>query len=139
MASLNRVLLIGNLTKDPELRHIPSGAALAELRLAVSESYKNREGQEVESVCYVDVVVWARQAETCAEYLSKGSPVFVEGQLQLDQWEKDGEKRSRLCVRANRVQFMGKPRKHNQDEAIVLSPRDEPGTSDGFDDTEPPF
>jgi single-strand DNA-binding protein len=139
MASLNRVLLIGNLTKDPELRHIPSGAALAELRLAVSESYKNREGQEVESVCYVDVVVWARQAETCAEYLSKGSPVFVEGQLQLDQWEKDGEKRSRLCVRANRVQFMGKPRERKPDETIVLPPHDQRGTSDAFDDTEPPF
>jgi single-strand DNA-binding protein len=139
MANLNRVLLIGNLTKDPELRHIPSGTALVELRLAVSESYKNREGQEVESVCYVDVVVWARQAETCAEHLSKGSPVFVEGQLQFDQWEKDGEKRNRLCVRANRVQFMGKSRVPKQDEAIVLPPRDAPGTSDGFDDTEPPF
>ncbi|MDE0839262.1 MAG: single-stranded DNA-binding protein [Kiritimatiellae bacterium] len=112
MASLNRVLLIGNLTRDPEVRYIPSGTAVAELGLAVNESFRNKEGQEVESTVFVDVVVWARQAETCAEYLSKGSPVFIEGRLQLDQWEsKEGEKRSKIRVRADRVQFLGSPRR----------------------------
>ncbi|MFT5240144.1 MAG: single-strand DNA-binding protein [Candidatus Promineifilaceae bacterium] len=112
MASLNKVLLIGNLTRDPEVRYIPSGTAVAELGLAVNESFRNKEGQEVESTVFVDVVVWARQAETCAEYLSKGSPVFIEGRMQLDQWEsKEGEKRSKIRVRADRVQFLGSPRR----------------------------
>lgn len=112
MASLNKVLIMGNLTRDPELRYIPSGTAVAELGIAVNENFRNREGQEVENTVFVDVVVWARQAETCGEYLSKGSPVFVEGRLQLDQWEnKDGEKRSKLRVRADRVQFIGSPKR----------------------------
>ncbi len=112
MASLNKVLLVGNLTRDPEVRYIPSGTAVAELGLAVNENFKNREGQEVESTVFVDVVVWARQAETCGEYLSKGSPVLIEGRLQLDQWEsKEGEKRSKIRVRADRVQFLGSPRR----------------------------
>ncbi|MDA1044951.1 MAG: single-stranded DNA-binding protein [Verrucomicrobia bacterium] len=112
MASLNKVFIMGNLTRDPEVRYIPSGTAVAELGVAVNESFRNREGQEVENTVFVDVIVWARQAETCGEYLSKGSPVFIEGRLQLDQWEnKDGEKRNKLRVRADRVQFMGSPKR----------------------------
>ena len=108
MASYNRVLLMGNLTANPELKYTPSGTAVADLRLAVNESFKNKAGEVVEQVCYVDVVVWGRQAETASEYLQKGSPVFVEGRLQLDQWEnQQGEKRSKLRVRADRVQFLG--------------------------------
>lgn len=125
MASLNKVLLVGNLTRDPEVRYIPSGTAVAELGLAVSEKFKNREGQEVESTVFVDVVVWARQAETCGEYLSKGSPVLIEGRLQLDQWEsKEGEKRSKIRVRAERVQFLGSPRRgaEYQDGSESLPP-----------------
>ncbi len=111
MASLNKVLLMGNLTRDPEVRYLPSGMAVAELGLAVNESYKNKEGAEVEQTCFVDVVVWARQAETCGEYLRKGAPVLVEGRLQLDQWKsKEGENRSKLRVRADRVQFLGRAR-----------------------------
>jgi single-strand DNA-binding protein len=112
MASYNRVLLMGNLTRNPEIRYTSSGTAVADLGLAVNESFKNKAGETVEQTCFVDVVVWGRQAETSAEYLQKGSSVFVEGRLQLDQWEnQQGEKRSKLRVRADRVQFLGSPGK----------------------------
>ena len=107
MASFNRVMLMGNLTRNPELRYTPSGSAVADLGLAVNESFKNKSGETVEQTCFVDVVVWGRQAETASEDLQKGSPVFVEGRLQFDQWEsQQGEKRSKLRVRAERVQFL---------------------------------
>jgi len=109
MASLNRVFLIGNLTRDPEIRHTPKGTAVGDLAMAMNMVYRTQDGTDKEEVCYVDVVVWGRQAETCKEYLTKGSPIFVEGRLQLDQWEtQQGEKRSRLRVRAERVQFLGR-------------------------------
>jgi len=111
MASLNKVLLIGNLTKDPELRYTPSGTAVADLRLAVNDSYTGRDGKQVERTLFIDVVVWQRQAETASEYLSKGRPVLIEGRLQMDEWEnQQGEKRSRIRVVAQRVQFLGTPR-----------------------------
>jgi single-strand DNA-binding protein len=118
MASYNRVLLMGNLTRNPEIRYTPSGTAVADLGLAINESFKNKAGEMVEQTCFVDVVVWGRQAETSAEYLQKGSPVFVEGRLQLDQWEnQQGEKRSKLRVRADRVQFLGTPGKGSESSA----------------------
>ena len=110
MASLNRVFLIGNLTRDPEVRYIPSGEAIATLRLAVSRKYKTKTGEERDDTCFLNVEVWGRQGQTCGEYLSKGSPVFVEGRLKLDEWEKDGQKHSRLGVVAERVQFLGSRR-----------------------------
>ena len=107
MASFNRVMLMGNLTRNPELKHTPSGTAVTDLGLAVNESFKNKAGETVEQTCFVDVVVWGRQAETASEYLTKGSPAFIEGRLQFDQWEnQEGEKRSKLRVRAERVQFL---------------------------------
>lgn len=107
MASFNRVMLMGNLTRNPELKYTPSGSAVADIGLAVNESFKNKAGETIEQTCFVDVVAWGRQAETAAEYLKKGSPVFVEGRLQFDQWEsQQGEKRSKLRVRAERVQFL---------------------------------
>lgn len=111
MASANIVVLCGNLTRDPEVRQIPSGMSVADLGLAINESYKNKSGEQVETTCYVDVVVWGKTAENCGQYLRKGSPILVEGKLQLDQWEKDGEKRSKLRVRADRVQFLGTGRR----------------------------
>ncbi len=112
MADLNRVILAGRLTRDPELRYTPSGTATVDLGLAISESYRTKSGELKESTCFVDIVVWGRQAETSAEYLSKGSPALIEGRLQLDQWETDkGEKRSRLRVKADRVQFLSSPRR----------------------------
>ncbi|OGV64743.1 MAG: single-stranded DNA-binding protein [Lentisphaerae bacterium RIFOXYC12_FULL_60_16] len=111
MGAINRVFLMGNLTRDPELRHTAGGLAVSDLGLAVSEKYRSKEGQLVEKTCFTDIVVWGRQAETCGEFLAKGSAVMVEGSLQLDQWQTTaGDKRSRLKVRADRVQFLGKPR-----------------------------
>jgi single-strand DNA-binding protein len=108
MANFNRVLLIGNLTRDPELRYIPSGTAVANFGLATNRVYTTQDGERKEEVCFVDIVTWAKTAENCANYLSKGSPIFIEGRLQYDSWEtEDGQKRSRLRVVADRVQFLG--------------------------------
>jgi single-strand DNA-binding protein len=107
MANLNKVLLMGNLTRDPEVKYTPKGTAVGDLAIAINDSYKAQDGTIKETVTYVDIEVWGRQAETCKQYLTKGRPVFVEGQLRLDQWEQDGQKRSKLKVRADRVQFLG--------------------------------
>ncbi len=111
MASLNRVFLIGNLTRDPEVRYLSSGKAVGDLRLAVSRRYKTATGEERDETCFVSVVVWGRQAETCGQYLAKGSSLFVEGRLNYEEWEKDGQKNNRLRVVADRVQFMGAPKR----------------------------
>jgi len=109
MASLNKVFLIGNLTRAPELRYTPSGMAVSDLRLAVNNNYTTRAGDKREETCFLTVVVWGKQAETCSEYLDKGSPVMVEGRLQTRDWEtKDGQKRNVVEVVAERVQFMGR-------------------------------
>lgn len=112
MASYNRVILMGNLTRDPELKRTPSGLSVCDLRVAVNETLRNRATNEkTERTCYVDVTVWDRQAELCRQYLSKGSPLFVEGRLVYDEWRTPaGETRSRLRVQADRIQFTGAPR-----------------------------
>lgn len=107
MASLNKVMLIGNLTKDPEVRFTSGGRAVGDLRMAVSRKYKGNDGETKEETCFVSVVVWGNQAQTCQQYLKKGSSLFVEGRLQYDEWEKDGQKFNRLRVVADRVQFLG--------------------------------
>ncbi len=107
-ASLNKVFLMGNLTRDPEVKYTPKGTAVCDLGLAINDSYKAQDGTIKETVTFVDVEVWGRTAENCKQYLSKGRPVFVEGQLKLDQWETpQGEKKSKMRVRADRVQFLG--------------------------------
>jgi single-strand DNA-binding protein len=109
MASLNRVLLIGNLTRPPELRYTPSGTAVADLRMAVNRSFSTQGGERREETCFLTVVVWGKQAESCSEYLDKGSQIFVEGRLQTRDWEgKDGQKRTVTEVVAERVQFMSR-------------------------------
>jgi single-strand DNA-binding protein len=131
MADLNRVILAGRLTRDPEVRYTPSGTAVSDLGFAVSDNYKNKQGELVEQVCFVDIVVWGRQAETCGEYLRKGSPALIEGRLQFDQWEtQQGEKRSKLRVRAERVQFLGTPRR-SEEEVEEASPAPVPAVGDG--------
>ena len=110
MASYNKVLLMGNLTKDPELRYTPGGVAVANLRLAVNRKYRTKDQELKEEVCFITAVVWNKQAETCNQYLHKGSSLFVEGRLQSRSWEDNtGAKRSVIEVRAERVQFMGSP------------------------------
>ena len=110
MASLNRVFLIGNLTKDPELRYTPQGTAVANLRLAVNRRWKDKSGEQKEEVCFLTVVAWDKQAEVCNQYLRKGSPLFVEGRLQSRSWQDNsGAKRNVVEIRAERVQFLGQP------------------------------
>jgi single-strand DNA-binding protein len=111
MASLNKVFLLGNLTRVPELRYTPTGTAVADLRLAVNRNYTTQTGEKREDTCFLTVVVWGKQAESCREYLDKGSPILVEGRLQTRDWEgKDGQKRTVTEVVAERVQFMGRGR-----------------------------
>lgn len=106
MASYNRVVLVGNLTRDPELRYIPSGTAVSEIGLAVNDRVKKGD-QWVDETTFVDVTLWARTAEVANQYLGKGSSVLIEGRLKLDMWEKDGQKRSKLRVVADKMQMLG--------------------------------
>lgn len=112
MASLNKVFLIGNLTRDPELRRTPSGSVVTEIGLAVNRTFTKASGETRDDTAFLDIVVWGRQAETCAQYLQKGAPLLVEGRLQYDSWEdqQSGQKRSRIRVVAERTQFLGRPR-----------------------------
>ncbi|MBI2461943.1 MAG: single-stranded DNA-binding protein [Candidatus Rokubacteria bacterium] len=111
MVSLNKVFLIGNLTRAPELRYTPSGTAVSDLRLAVNRAYTTQSGEKRQETSFLTVVVWGKQAETCGEYLDKGSPVLVEGRLQTREWEgKDGQRRNVVEVVADRVQFLGRAR-----------------------------
>jgi single-strand DNA-binding protein len=114
MASYNKVLLMGNLTRDPEVRYTPKGTAIANIGLAVNRVWNTESGEQKEEVTFVDVEVWGRQAETAGQYLSKGRPVFIEGRLRLDSWDdkETGQKRNKLKVVAERVQFLGSPNKN---------------------------
>ena len=109
MVSMNKVFLGGNLTRDPELRHTPSGMAVSDIRLAVNQVYLDKNSQKQEETTFVDVVVWGKQAETVCQYLKKGSGLLVEGALQFDSWEHEGQKRSRIRVKAARIQFLSSP------------------------------
>ncbi|MBM4144357.1 MAG: single-stranded DNA-binding protein [Lentisphaerae bacterium] len=125
MASMNRVFLIGNLTRDPEVRQTPSGTPVADLRMGVNEKFKSRDGQASETHCFVDVVAWDSQAQNCGQYLGKGSLIAVEGKLQFEEWQTDaGEKRSRLRVRAQRIQFLGRPRNGQNGNGSPATPPD---------------
>jgi single-strand DNA-binding protein len=128
MASLNKVILLGNLTRDPELRYTPSGTAVSSFGLAVNRRY--RQGDESkEEVCFVDVVTFGRQAETVGEYLSKGSMALIEGRLQWRSWENEaGQKRSKHEVVANNVQFMPRARDDARDEGMGPSVPEAPGS-----------
>ena len=108
-ASLNRVMLMGNLTRDPELRYIPSGQGVTTFTVAVNRTYVANTGEKKEEVSFIRIVVWGKRAEVCHEYLRKGSPVFVEGRLQSRSWDgPDGTKRSTIEVVAQNVQFLGR-------------------------------
>ena len=111
MANLNKVFLMGNLTRNPELRYTRGGVAVCEIGMAVNRKSKDRNGTEYNDACFVDVVVWDKVAESCTRHLEKGSALFIEGRLIFEQWEdrNGGGKRSRLRVNAERVQFIGRP------------------------------
>src|SRR2546423_2864953 len=112
MASFNKVILLGNLTRDPEVRYTPKGTAVTDLGLAVNRTYTADNGEKREEVTFVDVTFWGRTAEVAGEYLKKGRPVFVEGRLQLDSWDdkQSGQKRSKLKVIGETMQMLGSPR-----------------------------
>jgi single-strand DNA-binding protein len=110
MASFNRVILLGNLTRDIELRYLQSGMAVTDVTLAVNDRRKNANGEWIEETSFVEVTVWGRTAEIMSEYLGKGSPVLIEGRLKQDSWEQDGQKRSKLKVVCERMQLIGAPR-----------------------------
>jgi len=129
MASLNKVLLIGNLTRDPELRYLSgSNSAVCEFGIAINRRFMQNGGQEKDETCFLEIVVWGKQAETCSRFLQKGSTVFIEGRLVYDQWtEKDTQKkRSRVRVTAERVQFLSGRR---DDQGM---PGEMPPDDDGF-------
>lgn len=141
MPSLNKVFIMGNLTRDPELRYVPSGTAVATFTIAVNRVYTSQAGEKKEEVSFIRVVVWGRRAEVCGEYLSKGSPVFVEGRLQSRSWEgQDGQKRNTIEVIADNVQFLrgaaGEKAQGGVVKDVAASPdvatinlNDEPGTA----------
>lgn len=144
MASFNRVILLGNLTRDPEIRYTPNGTPVMDIGLAVNERRRNPNGEWVDEPVFVEVTLWGRTAEVANEYLSKGSPVLIEGRLRLDTWEtSDGQRRSRLRVVAERMQMLG--RAMGADQAVSAAdrgesastgevPRDVPDESAPFDD-----
>jgi single-strand DNA-binding protein len=144
MASLNKVFLMGNLTRDPELRYAPNGTAVARFGLAVNTQRAGQGDDRKEEVCFVDIVAFGRQAETASEYLSKGRPVLVEGRLQWQSWEgKDGQKRSKHEVIADRVQFMSRGREEGVERSTPApAPSragDEMEIPPAFEDDDIPF
>ena len=108
MASFNKVILMGNLTRDVELKYTQSGTAVTEIGLAVNDRRKDGNGEWIDETTFVDVTYWGRQAEVCSEYLAKGSNILVEGRLKLDQWETDGQKRYKLRVNGEKMTMLGK-------------------------------
>ena len=118
MASYNKVMLMGNLTRDPEVRYTPKGSAVADLALAVNRTYTAESGEKREEVTYVDIVLWSKLAELAGQYLKKGRAVFIEGRLQMDTWEdkQTGQKRSRIKVVGENMQFVDSRRDGGGDE-----------------------
>ncbi len=106
MASFNKVFLMGNLTRDPELRYTPKGTAVADVGMAVNRVFNSSDGQRQEETTFVDVTFWGRTAEAVCKFLSKGRPLFIEGRLKFDSWEKDGQKRSKLSVTGENFEFI---------------------------------
>ncbi|HTM54855.1 MAG TPA: single-stranded DNA-binding protein [Pirellulales bacterium] len=114
MASFNRVIVMGNLTRDPELKYTASGTAIGELGLAINDRRKGANGEWTEDTTFVDVTLFGRSAEVASEYLRKGNPALIEGRLKLDTWEKDGKKNSKLKVVADRLQLLSAPSRRSE-------------------------
>jgi single-strand DNA-binding protein len=126
-AEFNRVILLGNLTRDPELRYLDSGAAVVRLGLAANRTYTDGSGEQKEDTCFIDVSAWGRLGELCHQYLRKGSKVLVEGRLTFRQWETDaGERRSRHEIQANSVQFLDRPGEVSAEGPGETAQREEP-------------
>ncbi len=156
MASYNRVVLVGNLTRDIELKYTPSGLAVTDIGLAVNDRRKTQTGEWVDETTFVDITLWGRQAEVAGEYLSKGSSVLIEGRLKLDTWETDGQKRSKLRVVGEKMQMLGSrggggptpnraPQQSQQDNeysqstGATSSPSSEPSSGESSSGDDIPF
>lgn len=127
MANLNKVFLMGNLTRDPELRYLPNGTAVTTFTIASNRNYTLPSGEKKQEVTFMRVVVWARRAEVCAEFLSKGSSAFVEGRLQSRSWQaQDGQKRTTIEIVADNVQFLGRPRREGAQVPAAAGESQEP-------------
>ncbi len=131
MANYNRVILAGNLTRDPQLSMLPSNTAVVEFGLAINRNWTGQDGQKKEETCFIDCRLYGKSAETFNQYMKKGRPVLVEGRLQLDTWEKDGQKHSKHRVVVERFQFLGeqgaqKPAAEPAPEAAPPQPADLP-------------
>jgi len=139
MASFNKVILLGNLTRDPEVRYTPKGSAVCDLGIAVNRVYTTDSGEKREEVTYVDVVLWARLAEIAGEYLKKGRPVFIEGRLQMDTWDdkQSGQKRTKLRVVGETMQLLGS-RPAGGGAAAETAGEDRQTTAGGKASTPPP-
>jgi single-strand DNA-binding protein len=124
MANVNKVILIGNLTRDVELKQLPSGNPVAQIGLAINRKWKDKAGEDQEEVTFVDCEAWGKTAEIMAKYLAKGKPVYIEGRLKLDSWEKDGEKRSKMKVVVESFQFLSSGK--GDDAAPAEKPADKP-------------
>ena len=146
MASFNKVILMGNLTRDPELRYTPKGTAVAKLGLAVNRSWRNAEGQQQDETTFVDVDAFGKQAETLGQYMQKGRPILIEGRLKLDQWEdkNTGQNRSKLGVILEKFSFVGGGGQNSNNtppsQATAPPPTSEvPPFEDGPSDDDVPF
>ena len=139
MASFNKVILMGNLTRDPDMRTVGSGMKVARLRLAVNERRRDRDGQLQDFPIFVDVDVWDKSAELCGQYLVKGSGILVEGRLQQDTWEKDGVTHRALKVRATAVKFLSSRGDRPAAAAPASVPASEPTASGSEEDSTIPF
>lgn len=138
MASYNRTIIAGNLTRDIELRYTGSGTPVCGVGVAINDKRKDASGEWVEDTTFVDVTLWGRTAEVAAEYLGKGSAVLIEGRLKLDQWEQDGQKRSKLKVVGERLQMLGgKPEQREEPQRSRVSVPDVPRHDSGYDDETP--
>ncbi len=133
MANFNRIIIIGNLTRDPEYNQLPSGQGLCKLGIASNRQYRNKAtGEMVSEVCFVDVTVWGAQAESCNQYLQKGRPILVEGRLKLDTWkDQEGNNRSKHTITAERVVFLGSRQdaEAGQDSGYQAAPAAPAGTA----------
>ena len=134
MSSFNKAILMGNLTRDPEMRYTPKGTAVGKIGIAINRRYKDAEGNQLEETTFVDVDVFGKQAETIGKYMRKGRPIMIEGRLKLDEWEdqKTGQKRSKLGVVCERFNFVGG--KDENQEPTSEAPKKSP-----IDDDDVPF
>jgi single-strand DNA-binding protein len=144
MSSLNTVILLGGLTRDPELRHTAGGQVVAKFSLAMTETYRDKAGETKETTCYIDIDAWGKLGELCANSLRRGSQALISGKLQMEQWTaKDGTKRSKHTVRAIEVQFLSRPGSVSGDDfadapASATSRRPVPNPPPPFDDDDDP-